>query len=348
MKFKLPPSNDVSVPRHAIDILMRHGDGNAALLYLYIMSAADGGTLEDAQRVINLGRQPLKLAAEVLASLGLIVSEEFPDGAQAEPDDEDDKTESVRGGVTSEDRSQASDMAAGDPAFRTVAEEAQNVIGKPLSSDDFSRLAGIYTTLAMPPELIIHLLGYCAEETRRTRGDEKRPTIRYIEKAAYVWDREGIDSIEAAEKYIAMIDERRSDFSEILSVLQIKDRKPTKTERAYVEAWTEMGFRADAVAEAYDRTIIKTNRLSWNYLNSILKSWHEKGIHTPAEISAIDAPMHEKPNAKKANGHGGNGNGNGYGGKGVSGYNGDDAELLLGKLRAQNQNAQNESDDDDD
>ena len=39
---------------------------------------------------------------------------------------------------------------------------------------------------------------------------------------------------------------------------------------------------------AFERTCLKTGGLKWNYMNSILKSWHEKNLHTPQEIAQGD------------------------------------------------------------
>lgn len=49
-----------------------------------------------------------------------------------------------------------------------------------------------------------------------------------------------------------------------------------------------MGFGCDAIAEAYDRTVVATGARKWAYLNRILMSWHEKGLHTPEEIETGD------------------------------------------------------------
>ena len=59
-----------------------------------------------------------------------------------------------------------------------------------------------------------------------------------------------------------------------------------------------MGFTLDAIELAYDRTVTNTGALKWGYMNKILQTWHEKKLHTPAEIDAND-PL-RKPAAVKA------------------------------------------------
>ena len=64
-----------------------------------------------------------------------------------------------------------------------------------------------------------------------------------------------------------------------------------------------MGFPAETVAEAYDRTILHCHEFRWPYCNGILKRWHEKGLHTLAEVRAENAKEQSKP---KKNTTGGN------------------------------------------
>jgi DNA replication protein DnaD len=49
-----------------------------------------------------------------------------------------------------------------------------------------------------------------------------------------------------------------------------------------------MGFGEELIEMAYDRTVTNTGGLKWGYMNSILKSWHEKGLFTPADVREKD------------------------------------------------------------
>lgn len=57
-----------------------------------------------------------------------------------------------------------------------------------------------------------------------------------------------------------------------------------------MESWIDLGFEEDAIAEAADRTITNTGGLKWKYMDTILRSWHGKGLHTMEEIEKGDAP----------------------------------------------------------
>ena len=51
-----------------------------------------------------------------------------------------------------------------------------------------------------------------------------------------------------------------------------------------------MGFGPEAVALAYDKTVLKCHELKWAYCNGILKKWNEAGLHTVEEIQAGGPP----------------------------------------------------------
>ena len=47
----------------------------------------------------------------------------------------------------------------------------------------------------------------------------------------------------------------------------------------------------DAIAMAFDRTIAGTGSFKLAYMNKIMQNWHNKNLHTPAEIEAGDKPL---------------------------------------------------------
>ncbi len=88
-----------------------------------------------------------------------------------------------------------------------------------------------------------------------------------------------------------------------MAALRMQGRASAPSEEKYLSAWAEMGFPAETVAEAYDRTILHCHEFRWPYCNGILKRWHEKGLHTLAEVRAENAKEQSKP---KKNTTGGN------------------------------------------
>jgi len=107
-----------------------------------------------------------------------------------------------------------------------------------------------------------------------------------IRTAAYRWKESGVDTLEAAEAYLKKLEYYRSQEGALLAAVGITGRKAAPGERKYLTAWAEMGFPAETVAMAYDRTVTNTGTMKWAYCNAILKRWHSEGRHTPEEVTA--------------------------------------------------------------
>ena len=84
-----------------------------------------------------------------------------------------------------------------------------------------------------------------------------------------------------------------------MRALGLGERMPSPSEEKYLTAWQEMGFSPEAVALAYDKTVLKCHELKWPYCNGILKKWHQAGLHTAEEIQAGDRPERRQPAGEK-------------------------------------------------
>ena len=176
-------------------------------------------------------------------------------------------------------------LEAGNP-FSLLVNETQQSLGRLLSPDDLERLFGIFDVLSLPPEVILLLITHCISESHARRG--RMPSMRYIEKAAYTWEREELFTLDKAESYLMKLESLKSTRGRIKRALQIKDRELTASELRYVDEWINMGFNADAVEIAYDRTVMQIGNPARAYIDSILSSWHNNNLHTPEEILAKD------------------------------------------------------------
>ena len=129
------------------------------------------------------------------------------------------------------------------------------------------------------------LLNYCV--SLRPKGNP--PSMRQIEKEGYAWANREILTIEQAEEYIAGSERRRERLAQMARAVGITDRAPGTTEAKFLSEWIDMGFDDEMIELAYDKTLTNTGGLKWGYMNGILKSWHEKGLHTPQDVREKDA-----------------------------------------------------------
>lgn len=280
-----PGENSLGVGGEAIDALLASRDGNAALLYLHI--TRNGGVFDQqtAREVLGFNTDALDEALLKLIKLGLA-------GKVSVLSREDSPPE-----YTVEDVKTRLDDSA---EFKWLVSEAQRRLGKVLSGPDLIILFGMYDYLGMPAEVISMLITFCIEENKRRYGEGRLPTMRSIEKEAYIWVRKNIITQEQAEQHLRDLLSLRTKVQELKKVLGIKKRELSPTEEKYIASWSEMGFETEALELAYDKTVVKTGELSWAYMNSIIRNWHSKGLHTVAEINDGDCRRENKNKANNA------------------------------------------------
>ena len=294
----MPGSETVTLTGQTIDKLIRAGDGDAALLYLYILKTHGQKTSSEAAIALDKGKGWVASAMAVLSRLGLVQLDSgagidtgvhTADEAVNVPDDMPRPPVAEPREFTENEVTQV--LLSGSD-FSIVIDETQRRLGKILSPEETIRLYGIYENLRLPPEVILLLITHCMSESRIT-GDGRAPSVRYIEKAAYTWEREGIFTLERAEEYLKKLEDRKSTRGEMKKVLWIRDREFSATEKRYVDDWLDKGFEPEAIAIAYDKTVTKTGSLIWPYIDKIVQNWHNKGLHTALEVTEKDAPQRQ-------------------------------------------------------
>lgn len=273
------------VPASQADQIIAAHDGDVALLWLFFLRHP-GSDLEDAARALCRTLREMEAANEKLRRMGLADAKAAP--AQPAPQPQKLPPADEPPQYTGQEISRRSRE---DPRFAALVTEAQRALGHILSSSDLKKLFGLYDYLALPPDVIMMLLNYCVS----SRPDGNPPSMRQIEKEGYVWANREILTFEQAEAYIADSQRRRERLTRTARMLGIRDRAPGTTETKFLSAWIEMGFDDDTIALAYDRTLTNTGGLKWGYMNGILKSWHEKGLHTPQDVREKDSRRPGKP-----------------------------------------------------
>ncbi len=244
--------------------------GDAALLYLYIRSGNDPKT---ACAQLNFTSTRYCCAEATLRQLGLWPEEQHITFAPGE-----------RPQYSEKDVLQAMDQEA---SFRMLRGEVQRVLGRNLNTEDLKILLGFLHYLGLPAEVISVLVSFCKDRARN-RGNLRAPSLRTIEKEAYHWAEQGIDTLELAAAYIQSQNNRHSQLHQLTDVLQIRGRSLTAAEERFATAWLEMNFPTEVISMAYERTCLNTGGLNWNYMNKILTRWQEAGFKTAEDIRSGD------------------------------------------------------------
>lgn len=277
----------VSLSAQAADKLISRGEGDAALLYLALLRH---GTPDAARKALRWSGERADKAWAVLAGDGLVTAARPPEERPA-PLESEGPPDYLRADILG---------AMEEGPFQSLYHAVERRLGKKLSDTDLKMLYEIFDYLALPAEVILLLTTWCIEEFQQKYGSGRMPRMSQIKKTAYVWQRQGVDTAEAAEEYLKKQTGLRAREREILPLLDIVGRLPLDREREYIAGWVSMGFPDDAIRLAYERTVMKKQTMNWPYMNSILNSWHKKGLHSVREIEAGDSDPNRRKTAAPA------------------------------------------------
>ena len=276
-------SMELKIGQADVNKLLCAASGDAALLYIYLES---GNELKNAQQELELNKTRLDCALATLRQLGLY--------HEAKPQ------------LLVGERPQYSEIDVltamdTDGSFKGLYGEIQRLLGRTLTTEELKILLGFTRYLGLPGDVISVLVCYCKERARQ-KGSLRNPSLRTIEKEAYAWAENGIDTMEEAVAYMRKQSKRRSQLGQLMEALQIRGRNLTPGEEKYASQWLEWGFELEAVKLAYERTCLNTGGLSWAYMNKILARWQDAGLLTVEQIQNKDT----KPQIKGASGQLGN------------------------------------------
>lgn len=270
-------SQAVTLNQNDIRKLLAAASPDAALLYLYVQA---GNGAEGAEKDLNMTPSRVSCAGATLRQLGLW-PEEKPNAIAPGERPNYSETDVLRAMDT-------------DNSFRGLYGEVQRLLGRSLNTEELKILLGFVRYLGLPAEVISVLICYCKDRARQ-RGSLRNPSLRTIEKEAYAWAEQGIDTVEDAAAFIQTQNVRSSRLHQLMKLLQIRGRSLTAAEERYAQSWLDMGFEDACIASAYERTCLNVGGLNWAYMNKILQRWHQQGLHTMQQIQQGD----RKPDVPK-------------------------------------------------
>lgn len=172
--------------------------------------------------------------------------------------------------------------------------EMENIFEKTLEAREIERITSLYTKKGLSPEYILTLSAHLKDKRQVL-------SVEAIVREANKLIAKGIDTLEELEVYVKEKNEEIAGEMEMRRLFGIYGRTLTKTEREHFKRWMhEYGYSATIIGEAYDVTVAAINKISLQYINSILTEWHNSDCKTLEECRAkINTRKHD--NTKNVN-----------------------------------------------
>lgn len=270
-KLNLIKTKDVIIANDAAETLLDLHDEVAIRLYIYLVQ--NGGSFDIGAAHTRLGVSQDKVAQ----ALDLLTRKKLVTGKQEKVLERPDTLPEYTAG----DIKNALDS---DEKFKFVLESTQKKLGKILSTADTQALLGIYSWLGLPAEVICLIVTYCITESEKKYGKGRRPTMRTIESQAKTWYNLGILTTEQAEEYLRNLEYKGTKVAELTRLLHLGGRALAPTESRYINAWIDKNYPTELIMEAYDITVVRTNKLEWKFMNKVLENWEKEGCKAKADL----------------------------------------------------------------
>lgn len=175
-----------------------------------------------------------------------------------------------------------------DETVRSLLTEAQSILGRTFGLDMQTTLLMLFDTYGLQKEVILTLIQHLADSGRGSTA-----TILRIGK---IWAEREINNLDAANEYIQNDSEMHRLFTEFRIATGISNPRPTQKQGEYLLSWMQMGFSTEMLIKAYEETAERTGKLSFAYMDKILKNWHSEGLKT---TDAVTQKVTEHTQTKK-------------------------------------------------
>lgn len=167
------------------------------------------------------------------------------------------------------------------PEIAFLLREAQLKFGRFLRGNEQSTLLWLHDDEGFSVPLILILLSFAVNEGKATVG--------FIERTAVNWIKNGVDTVEAAEKAIAQHNAKKSAWNKVMASFGLEKRMPSTKEADYAYTWiNEYGYDGNMLHLAYEACVDSASKFSMKYVNKILENWHKSGVKTPDDVKALN------------------------------------------------------------
>lgn len=281
-----------AVPSCVVDNYIKIASGDHIKVLLYMLKNP-GAMLrcEDIAAVAGLSASAVEEAFIFWKNVGVISGENealTPAETAAAPmygiPAEQKKSAAVTVKLTSDTQFPPKEIAAAvnsDRGFKYLCETFERLKGAPTTHSERNVLMVITEETGIPASVAVMLVEYCFSVEKATPA--------YMKSVAKDWYECGIDTITKAEERILQLKNRNTLENRLRSKFRMNSAFSAK-QKDFISGWAELCITDELIDEAYEKTLNSTGKLSFPYMDSILKSWSEKGYTTVEQVNSEKSP----------------------------------------------------------
>jgi DnaD/phage-associated family protein len=287
MDFTLNPTNFLNmfaVPAVVADKHLKlSGEAQLKTLLWILRNGCENFDLNAAKRATGLSEQDINDSILYWINCGVLIK-------NGEKQSETVKNETAVVKTAKPTRDEIARRGVEDENIAFLLQQAQIKFGRLLKQNESSTLVWLYDNEGLSVSVILMIIEYAASEDRLTAG--------FIEQTAVKWINNGVNDVKSADREIVKARIESQAWKTVCAVMGIERRKPSGKESDAVIRWTnEWKFSREMLKAAYDECIDHTQKYSWQYIDSILASWHKNGYTKVGDVTTAK-PKEAKPSNK--------------------------------------------------
>lgn len=162
-----------------------------------------------------------------------------------------------------------------------LCNSVQRMFARPLTTTEQRSLLSLYDWAGIPVDVILIAVEYCMAI--------EKSNVKYIEKTATSWYENGIDDHDKAEEYLKHLLKRDKELLKVKVCFGITNRNLSSNEQKFVSDWiNKYNFDINILKVAFDKMVDQIGKVSFPYIDKILKTWYENGIKNVEQATVFD------------------------------------------------------------
>jgi DnaD/phage-associated family protein len=255
-------------------------------------AGAAGGTLSPPKET-----GAAQTAADIPAPPEIKWEEVKPSGMQGDTSSAEKRARTLKSERTRYPFDECAEFISADKKLRSMLLSVESILAKQLNHTEISVFVSLNKFYGLKNDIITMLVHYCKSIAKTN--------IAYIEATGIGWSDDGVDSVKKAEEKVSCLNKNNAAWRKVTGLFGIEKRKPSEREEQFCCAWVyDWNFSDQMLTLAYEKCVEVKGKLSFAYLNGILKRWFEGGISTPEMVEENDTQNRQKSQKEKKSGNG--------------------------------------------
>lgn len=289
MKLNIKKGEEtVLLPKSCISVLADADSADLRVLLLAALAESEGEQIDEEKiaNELSISTGEVKSSVKFWCGAGVIkksAQKVKKEESAKDTDKENPKKAERKRNALPEKRTafftagELCEIAEENKEFKILLDAAQQTAGWIFNTSEIEIIAALYANMRLSGEYILALIGYYV--------CRKEKPLRYLEKVAYSFIDEGVDTADALEEKLRMLEKYDGYEGMVRSLFGLGTRALIEKERKMISAWMDdYKYGEDIIKKAFEITVNNTGKASLNYANTILKNWNDEGVKAVSDI----------------------------------------------------------------